>query len=276
VVAGRSRSGVDAAGPRSKADADEPSTSASLGQNGRSSRGRECRRSCAASRACGAARGAVALSAKRSSLERRCVTLPLSARTQGATMRVGKRRGGRRRSIADRDPIRAVVLDTAINNDENSNTGASSAMRSGLRGTRIGVELVDQGDADDWITARARDLRFVTRLVIMAPKSEMSRATNRAISERYGRDLVSTRFQRVLVSICCDEPPARKVPRAGSYDRRHDPSRAHGNPCPATRSRRGLRRARQPGRSRGPELNSNRGSCSPWADSCLTGELLPG
>jgi hypothetical protein len=75
-------------------------------------------------------------------------------------MKVGKRRGGRRRSIADRDPIRAVVLDTAINNDENSDTGASSAMRSGRRGTRIGVELVDQGDAGDWITARARDLRL--------------------------------------------------------------------------------------------------------------------
>jgi hypothetical protein len=43
-----------------EADADEPSTSASLGENGRSSRGRECWRSCAASRACGAARGAVA------------------------------------------------------------------------------------------------------------------------------------------------------------------------------------------------------------------------
>jgi hypothetical protein len=53
-------------------------------------------------------------------------------------MRVGKRRGGRRRSIADRDPIRAVVLDTAINNDENSNTGASSRCGRAARGRASG------------------------------------------------------------------------------------------------------------------------------------------
>jgi hypothetical protein len=66
----------------------------------------------------------------------------------------------------------------------------------GLRGTRIRVELVDQGDAGDLITAYARDLRVVTKLVITAPKIEMSRATNRAISERYGCDHISTSFQR--------------------------------------------------------------------------------
>jgi len=62
----------------------------------------------------------------------------------------------------------------------------------------------------------------------MAPKIEMSGATNRAISQRYGCDLVSTRFRRVLASNCCDErSPPGKVPRVGSHDRRYD-QRAHG------------------------------------------------
>jgi len=46
-------------------------------------------------------------------------------------------------------------------------------------------------------------------LVITAPKFEKSRATNRIVPERYGRDHVSTTSRLVLVSIC-NEPPVRR------------------------------------------------------------------
>ena len=111
-------------------------------------------------------------------------------------------------------------------------------MRPAARGRASGPNSSTTETSATRSGARARDLKVVTKLVITAPKIEMSRATNRAISERCACDHVSARFQWVLVSICCDEPPPRNVPRAGPYDRRHDPSRAHGKPSPATRSRR--------------------------------------